>query len=170
MTISIREAREDEIEALIPILKQAEESERALRWSIANLSDLVYRMDDNGDLVGAATMQWRSDPCEIMELAIASERQRQGLGKRFVAWLIDEARRRGKQRLIVGTANSSISNILFYQRCGLRMDHIRPDYFWYYREPHYENGIQIRDMLVFRYNLTGDDKPRRARVSTNPKR
>ena len=168
MTITIREAREDETEELISILRQAEESEGALRWSIANLSDVVYRMDDDGKLVGAATMQWRSDPCEIMELAIASERQGQGLGKQFVAWLLDEARRRGKQHLIVGTANSSISNIAFYQRCGLRMDHIRPDYFWYYRIPHYENGIQIQDMLVFRYDLTAD-KPRRPRRSTNAK-
>jgi len=154
MQCAIREARPDEIEALIPILRQAEESERALRWSLANLSDAVYRMDAGDQLVGAATMQWRNDPCEIMELAIAAERQRQGFGKRLVAWLVDEARRRGKSAVLVGTANSSIDNIAFYQRCGFRMDQVRRDYFWYYREPHYENGIQIRDMLVFRYDLS----------------
>jgi GNAT superfamily N-acetyltransferase len=153
MQYTIREARPDEIEALIPILRQAEETEEALRWSLANLSDAVYRMDVGDQLVGAATMQWRADPCEIMELAIAPAWQRQGLGKQFVAWLIDEARRRGKQRLLVGTANSSIDNIIFYQRCGLRMDHVRRDYFWYYREPRYEDGIRIRDLLVFRYDL-----------------
>ena len=36
----------------------------------------------------------------------------------------------------------------FYQRLGFRMDHVRQDYFGYYREPHYENGIEIRDMLA----------------------
>src|SRR5262245_30660087 len=128
MSITIREAREDEIEELIPILRQAEESERALRWSLANLSDVVYRIDQDGYPAGAATMQWRGDPCEIMELAITPERQGQGLGKQFVAWLIDEARRRGKTALLVGTANSSIGNIAFYQKCGLRMDHVRQDY------------------------------------------
>jgi GNAT superfamily N-acetyltransferase len=153
MSITIREARPDEIEALIPLLRQAEESERALRWSLANLSDVVYRMDEDGQPVGAATMQWRDDPCEIVELAIVAERQGQGLGKQFVLWLINEARRRGKSRLLVGTANSSIANIVFYQRCGLRMDHVRKDYFWYYREPRYENGIRIRDMIVFRHDL-----------------
>ena len=153
MSIAIREARADEIEGLIPILLQAEESEMALRWSLANLSDAVYRMDADGQLLGAATMQWRGDPCEITELAITPECQGQGLGKLFVSWLIDEARRRGKQQLIVGTANSSISNIAFYQKCGLRMDHVRKDYFWYYRKPVYENGIRIRDMLVFSIDL-----------------
>jgi hypothetical protein len=85
------------------------------------------------------------------------------LGKQFVLWLINEARRRGKSRLLVGTANSSIANIVFYQRCGLRMDHVRQDYFWYYREPRYENDIRIHDMLVFRYDLAAREQvPQRA--------
>lgn len=154
MSITIREARADEIEGLIPLLLLAEHSERGLRWGLANLVDTVYRMDDDGQLVGAATLRWRDEPCEIQELAIAELRQGQGLGKQFVAWLLDEARRRGKRQLLVGTANSSIPNIAFYQKCGLRMDHVRRDYFRYYREPFYEHGIQMRDMLVFSYDLT----------------
>jgi GNAT superfamily N-acetyltransferase len=151
--LTIREATTDEIESLIPLLLLAEESERALRWSLTHLVDTVYRMDDGGQLVGAATLRWRDDPCEIMELAIAPERQGQGLGKHLVAWLIDEARRREKRQMLVGTANASIENIAFYQKCGFRMDHVRKDYFWYYDEPIYEHGIPIRDMLVFRLDL-----------------
>ncbi len=153
MAIAIRQARDDELEVLIPILLLAEHSERALRWGLANLVDAVYRMDSSDHLVGAATMKWRSDPCEIMELAIAPEFQRQGLGKQFVAWLIQEARERGNKQMLVGTANSSISNIAFYQKCGFRMDSVRQDYFWYLPKPSYENGIQIQDMLVFRFDL-----------------
>lgn len=156
MGIIIRQARPDEIEALIPVLLQAEESERALRWGLKNLVDAVYRADADGVLVGAATMQWRSDPCEIMELAVAPERHGQGIGRQLIAWLLDEARRRSKTTVLVGTANSSIGNLAFYQKTGFRMDHVRKDYFRYYREPHYENGIQIRDMLVFRYELVAE--------------
>ncbi len=159
MHITIREARPDEIEHLIPILLQAEASEGALRWSLAHLVDTIYRMDDGDALVGAATVRWHDEPCEIMELAISAERQGQGLGRQLVHWLIGEGRRRGKRRLVVGTANSSISNIVFYQRCGLRMDHVRRDYFRYYRRPIYENGIRIRDMLVFSYDLVGTENP-----------
>lgn len=153
MSITIREANQDEIEELIPLLLLAEASERGLRWGLANLVDAVYRMDDDGYLVGAATLRWRDDPCEIQELAIAEERHGQGLGRRFITWLLDQARQRGKRQILVGTANASIGNIAFYQKCGFRMDHVRQDYFRYYREPVYENGIQIRDMLVFRYDL-----------------
>ena len=158
MSLTIHEAGADEIEALIPILRQAEETEGALRWSLANLSDAVYRMDDDRQLVGAATMQWRGDGCEIMELAIAPERHGQGLGKHLVAWLIAEARWRGKGEMLVGTANSSIDTIAFYQKCGFRMDQIRKDHFSYYDEPHYEDGIQVRDMLVFRYELAATER------------
>jgi GNAT superfamily N-acetyltransferase len=161
--ITIQQARPDEIEALIPLLLQAEESEWALRWGLKNLVDAVYRADEDGVLVGAATMQWRGDPCEIMELAVAPGRHGQGLGREMVAWLIDEARRRGKTAVLVGTANSSIGNITFYQKVGFRMDHVRKEYFWYYREPHYENGIQIRDMLVFRYELVAERAERSSR-------
>lgn len=153
MEIEIREVSRNEIAELIPVLLLAEESEPALRWGLANLVDAVYRMDADGRLAGAATMRWRDDPCELQELAIVPDRQGQGLGKRFVAWLIEEAARRGKRQILVGTANASISNIAFYQRAGFRMDHVRKDYFRYYREPHFENGIRIRDMLVFSYDL-----------------
>ena len=157
MSITIREARPDEIEGLIPLLTAAEPSERALRWGLANLVDATYRMDDGGELVGAADMQWRGDPCEIMELAIAAERRGQGLGRQLLLWLIDEARRRGKRRLLVGTTNASLGNIAFYQKCGLRMDHVRRDYFGYYERhyggPKFEHGIQVRDMLVLSCDL-----------------
>src|SRR4051812_37538122 len=162
MNIAIQQARPDEIESLIPLLLQAEESERALRWGLNNLVDAVYRADADGVLVGAATMRWRDDPCEIMELAVAPERHGQGIGRAIVAWLIDEARRRSKSAVLVGTANASIDNIAFYQKVGFRMDQVRKDYFWYYREPIYEHGIQIRDMLVFRRDLieAQDSAPR----------
>ena len=42
MALSIQQAHPDEIDQLIPILLQAEESERALRWGLKNLVDAVY--------------------------------------------------------------------------------------------------------------------------------
>jgi N-acetylglutamate synthase-like GNAT family acetyltransferase len=153
MAITIREAQAHEIEALIPILLQAEASEGALRWSLANLSDTVYRLDEDGNLVGAATLRWNKEPVEIIELAIIENRHGQGFGRQMIDYLINQAQQRGKRELFVGTANTSIGNFLFYQKCGFRMDHIRKDYFWYHQPPDYENGLQVRDLLVFRYEL-----------------
>lgn len=153
MPLEIREAHKDELETLFPLLLLAEPSESALRWSLRNLSDTVYRMDVDGELTGAATMRWQRDPCEMLELAVVPERQGEGLGKQFVAWLVAEARRRGKTEIIVGTSSTSAANLIFYQKCGFRVDHVRQDYFWYYDAPVYENGLVVRDMLVFRLDL-----------------
>ena len=154
--MEIREARRDELEKLFPLLLLAEPSASALSWSLRNLSDTAYRLDVDGELAGAATMRWRRDPCEMVELAVAPSRQGDGLGKRFVAWLVAEARRRGKSEIIVGTSSTSAANLIFYQKCGFRVDHIRHDYFWYYDAPVYENGLPVRDMLVFRFDLAAE--------------
>lgn len=153
MTMTIRQVAGDEIEQLVPLLLLAEPWDQALRWGLQHLSDTVYRVEQDGQLAAACTMQWRNDPAELMELGVAPERQGQGLGRAIIAWLIEEARRRGRRQLQVGTTNSNLRAIAFYQKCGFRMDSVRRDYFRYYREPHYEHGIQVRDMLVFRYEV-----------------
>lgn len=154
MTPIIRETTKSGVDELVPLLLLAESTPSRLQWSLANLSDAVYRMDDDGALVGVATVSWRDDDAEIVELAIAPERQGRGFGKQLVAWLVDEARRRGKRGVIVGTSNASLDNIAFYQKCGFRMHAVRPDYFWYHDTPEVEFGIVLRDMIVFRMDLS----------------
>lgn len=159
MHLTITEARGPDVEPLVPLLLAAEPSERALRWGLANLVDATYRVELGGALAGAANMQWRGDPCELTELAVASELRGQGVGRAIIGWLLGEARRRGMRAMLVGTTNAAIGNIRFYQRCGFRMHEVRRDYFGYYERfgggPTFEGGIQVRDMLVFRYDLRG---------------
>lgn len=153
-TASIREARKDEREAIFPLLLLAEPSASALRWSLKNLSDTAYVMEAEGQLVGAATVRFRREPCEIVELAVAAELHGRGFGQQFVARLIAEARGRGKTEVLVGTSSTSAGNIIFYQKCGFRVHGVRLDYFWYYDEPVYENGLPVRDMIVLRHDLS----------------
>ena len=163
MPLSIRQAERHEIERLVPILLLAEPSEPSLRWSLRHLSDAVYQAERDGQVVGAATVRWDDEPCEIVELGIAPSEQGKGRGRAFVEWLLDEGRRRRKKAMIVGTRNSSIGNLAFYQKCGFRMDHVRADYFWYYDETPVENGIPTRDLVVFRYDFNPSAPPRARR-------
>lgn len=152
-TTTVREARREEREAVFPLLLLAEPSASALRWSLKNLSDAVYVLEDGGRLVGAATVRFGREPCEIVELGIAPELQGRGYGRRLVGRLLEEARRRGKREVFLGTRSTSAGNIIFYQKCGFRVHSVRPDYFWYYDEPVYEHGLLVRDMIVLRYGL-----------------
>ena len=105
--VKIRMVTPEEVKELIPLLLLAEPSESALHWSLEHLSDAVYRLEVGRALVGAATVRWEREPCEIVELAVAAERQGQGIGRALVAWLLAEAEGRGKAAMIVGTRNSS---------------------------------------------------------------
>jgi GNAT superfamily N-acetyltransferase len=151
-----------ERDAIVPLLLLAEPSASALRWSLDHLSDAVYRLEADGALVGAASVRWEGEPCEIVELGIAEDRQGEGLGRHLVGWIVDEARRRGKAAIEVGTSNASLGNIAFYQRCGFRMHHVRQDYFWYDRTGRVEHGIPVRDLLVFRLELAPERDTERA--------
>lgn len=145
----------EEIEALIPILLLAEPSAPALRWSLDHLSDAVYRAEIDATTAAAATMRWSGDACEIVELGVVQAFQRRGVGRAVVMWLAAEAVRRGKEAIEVGTGNASIGNLAFYQRCGFRFDRIRHDYFRYHKPPLVEDGITVRDLVVFRRELRG---------------
>jgi len=155
MPETVREIRAEEIEGIAPLLLLAEPSEGALRWSLKNLSDAAYALEDGGEVVAAVTVRWRRPPCEIVELAVAAGRQGCGYGRQLVEWVCVEAARRGVSEIVVGTRTTSAGNIIFYQKCGFRADHVKRDYFWYYDEPIVEHGIVVRDMLVFRRELAG---------------
>lgn len=148
-----------ERESVLPLLLLAEPSRSALEWSLENLSDTVYRFDLGRQPVAAATMQWADDPAELVELGVATAVQGRGIGRRVVAWLAAEARRRGKRAIEVGARSSAIGNLAFYQKCGFRPARVRRDYFWYYRPPIEEHGIPVRDMIVFELALEPDPQP-----------
>ena len=63
----------------------------------------------------------------------------------------------------MGTSSTSLGNIAFYQKCGFRPSAVRRDYFWYYRGQRLENGIAVRDMIVFRYDVEPEPTRRRGR-------
>jgi ribosomal protein S18 acetylase RimI-like enzyme len=140
--------------ALLPILRDAEEGDDRIRAAISDLAHTSYAALVDGVTVGAAVVAWEVEASEILLLAVAPERRRQGIGARILAALADEGRRCGTHALLVGTATASLANLAFYQRCGFRIDHIRPDYFAYIQPPISENDIPLRDMLVLRHVLT----------------
>ena len=91
---------------------------------------------------------------ELMNIAVAENRQGQGIGKRLMAAAVRAARRHGAHRLDVGTGNSSIGQLAFYQKNGFRIVGVRPDYFReHYPERIVENGIECRDMVRLRRKL-----------------
>ena len=86
---------------------------------------------------------------EIKNIAVSRELQGNGIGTRMLEYIIDTIRSRGYAVLNVGTCDQCEKEISFYKKAGFRISSIRKNFFKEnYKEPIYENGIQIIDMVV----------------------
>lgn len=91
---------------------------------------------------------------ELMNIAIAEKYQGKGLGKLLVNDAIERVKHDNAVVLEVGTGNSSIDQLAFYQKCGFRIVGVLRDYFKErYEEKIIENGIECIDMILMRMEI-----------------
>jgi ribosomal protein S18 acetylase RimI-like enzyme len=139
---------------LLPMLLDADEDVERIRAVLLDSAYTAYAVWLEDQLAGATVVRWEEhDLSEILYLEVAAALRGRGYGKQIIQALQDELSRHGGRSLLVGTANSSLENIAFYQKCGFRMYEVRRDHFAYIQPPVFEHGIQLRDMLVLRYDL-----------------
>lgn len=85
--------------------------------------------------------------CELKNLAVEPCRQRQGYGRRMVAFVVRRYTARGYRTLRVGTGETP-STLSFYAQCGFRPAGRIPDFFTRnYDHPIVEEGVLLRDMI-----------------------
>ncbi|MEK4563480.1 GNAT family N-acetyltransferase [Alkalihalobacillus sp. FSL R5-0424] len=91
---------------------------------------------------------------EIMNISVNKDLQGRGIGSMLIKAVSKKAKQMGAHFLEVGTGNSSMDALLFYQKCGFRIDRIDHDFFvHHYSEKIIENGIWCRDMVRLVYRL-----------------
>ncbi|GAB3325697.1 GNAT family N-acetyltransferase [Larkinella ripae] len=87
---------------------------------------------------------------EIMNIAVEPAYQGRGFGQALLRYVIEVARQRSFQSLVIKTGNSGIGQIALYQRLGFDLVAVNFDYFLHtYPNPIWENGIQCKHQLVF---------------------
>ena len=149
--------------ALLPILFLADDAEDHVRAHLdeGTLYGLVEN-DDERPFIGAVQCVPRPEEptaqrtVELTLVAVAEERQGQGVGKQLLAMVLDELRAAGFTRAIVGTSNAGIGEIAYYQKCGFRLLSIERDYFDEargYDGTETEHGIVHRDLVWFDQSL-----------------
>lgn len=155
MAIRLRAATKADEDQCLTLLRPAEEGDARILAAMHAADSTTYLAyaDDSAQPIGATVMHWHETEAEIVYIAMAENQRGRGMGRQAVSALMEEARIRRCSAVLVGTANASLDNIAFYQKCGFRMDHVRRGYFDYLPEPVIENGIPIRDMIVFRFSL-----------------
>lgn len=116
---------------------------------------ICFAAYDKNNIIGVYILVSKNvDVLEIMNISVAKNKQNKGIGKMLVFDAIRRAKKEKARKLLVGTGNSSINQLAFYQKCGFRISKIKKDYFIKkYKNPIYENGIQCIDMIMLELEL-----------------
>ncbi len=135
------------------LLELADPSRMIIEGYIKN--SCVYVGDILGEIAGVYVLkETEKVVVEIMNVAVREDQQGKGLGKQLISHAINEASKQGYARIDIGTGNSSIYQLKFYQQCGFRIISVDFDYFTRsYDKPIVENGLLCRDMIRLCYTF-----------------
>lgn len=108
-----------------------------------------FVMENQNQLIGAyVLLPTRPETIELVNIAVQEYFQNKGIGKQLIRHALERAKEQGFQTIEVGTGNSSMSQLAFYQKCGFRITGVDKDFFIeHYEEELMENGIPCRDMI-----------------------
>ena len=139
--------------APLDLLKLADPSEKMVHFYLNQGTCFVARA--NNAVVGVVILvETKPDTFEIMAIAVKTELQNKGIGKRLIGYVQEKAKKMGAKYLEIGTGNPGVQQMLLYQKCGFRIVGVDFDYF---RRNHdekiMENGIECRDMIRMQMEL-----------------
>lgn len=136
----------------LALLSRADPNEQAIAEYIQNAAVFVAK---NGDTTaGIVVVTTQSSQCELKNIAVLPAFEGQGIATKLVEVAKRHASKSGFTKLLVGTGNSSIQQLGFYQKRGFRITSVCTDYFAHYEPPIYENGIRCIDMIMLTADLT----------------
>lgn len=150
--MDIRRLRGDE-PLPMDLLLEADPSEALVLEYATN--GFCYVAERHGERIGTYVLLPLSETViEIKNIALAAPARGKGYGKQLLKHAMAEAHSMRYEAIEIGTGNSSLDQLAFYQKCGFRMVSIDRDFFVrHYPEPIFENGIQCRDMIRLEYKV-----------------
>lgn len=135
----------------LSLLLLADDSEQQVRSYIQK--GILYAAVKDDQVVGVAlAIPVKLGEVELKAVAVDPGVHNQGIGTSMLALVMRALEHRGYRRVVLGTGNSSIGQMAFYQKSGFRFWKIDRDFFSPergYPEGLEENGIPLRDMVWF---------------------
>jgi ribosomal protein S18 acetylase RimI-like enzyme len=136
------------------LLLLADETTEAIDQYIFN-SD-IYLLYDGTENIAVMALYRNSDTeLEIKNIAVIESYRSKGIGSILISKAKEIARENHYKTLSVGTSDTGFQQIRFYEKNGFMKTGIRKDFFIEnYPSPIYENGLQMRDMVLLTHHLT----------------
>ncbi|MGN7758002.1 GNAT family N-acetyltransferase [Chryseobacterium sp. 22532] len=117
---------------------------------------IVYVLNDGFQNIAVMALHPNSSTeLEIKNIAVIESYQSQGIGSILINKAKEIAKENSYAILTVGTSDTGFQQIKFYEKNGFIKKGIRKDFFTdHYPFPIYENGLQMRDMVVLAHDLS----------------
>ena len=107
----------------------------AFPWSLGNFRDSVtagydcWTVTHGENVIGYAVLMIALDEAHLLNFAVASEWQNQGVGRAFLAHVVEVARESGCQIIYLEVRPSNAPARHLYRKLGFQQIAIRPEYY-----------------------------------------
>ena len=119
----------------LPEVAHLEKSLYAFPWSVGNFRDSLtagyecWTATHGETLIGYAVVMIALDEAHLLNIAVASEWQNQGIGRAFLHHLIEVARKATCQIIYLEVRPSNLAARHLYRAVGFQQIAIRPEYY-----------------------------------------
>lgn len=118
-------------------------------------SDIYLLQDGTENIAVMALYKNNETELEIKNIAVTETYRSKGIGSILIDKAKEIARKNHYKKLSVGTSDTGFQQIRFYEKNGFLKTGIRKDFFIEnYPSPIYENGLQMRDMVLLTHHLS----------------
>lgn len=134
------------------LLLLADETKAAIDKYVYDSDVFLAKINDN--IIGVFCLLKIDDQTiELKNIAVDEKYQSNGYGSIFIDFIKQTVKNK-YENLIVGTADIGTRQINFYERNGFVKFDIKKNFFVEnYKDPIFENGIQLKDMILLKYKL-----------------
>ncbi|MFP3833339.1 GNAT family N-acetyltransferase [Chryseobacterium sp. SIMBA_028] len=135
------------------LLLLADETTEAIDQYIFNSE--IYLLHDGAENIAVMALHKNNDTeLELKNIAVIESYRSKGVGSILINKAKEIARENNYKILTVGTSDTGFQQIRFYEKNGFATTGIRKDFFIKnYPAPIYENGLQMRDMVILEFLL-----------------
>jgi len=119
----------------LDVIMQIEPTIYSHPWTRGNFSDSLnsgysaWVMEEKGEMIGYALMMMVMDEAHLLNLSIAKHRQKQGLGRYLLEYMMTIAKRHKAANMFLEVRTSNISAIALYENIGFCEMAVRRGYY-----------------------------------------